>query len=94
MVDFRSRTHKAHLAHQNVPELGQLIELGPAQQLAYSSDPWVVSAGQRSAQVIGVDDHGSEFPNAEGLAELTDSGLAVKYWTAIGELHEKGDQKA
>ena len=88
-----TRPHEAHIAHQHVPELGQFIQLGLAQKAADPGDARILVFGQRHAHVVGIDDHGPEFPDAERLPELADPGLPVEDGTPASELDQQANQQ-
>ena len=75
--------HDAHIAHQHVKELGQLVEARLAQNLADWRDPWIVTQllafrpFGRGGRVFlekfakplgGIDDHCSKFQTVKRLA--------------------------
>ena len=64
---------EAHLAAQDVEELWQLVELELAQELSDPRDAWIAVRGRRSAELLGVDDHGPKLEDPEVPSAETDS---------------------
>ena len=89
-----SRADEAHVADQHVPKLGQLIQLGPAQETPDPGNSRVMFRGDRQPQLVGVDHHGTEFPDAEGPAKLTHADLTIENGAAVRELDQQANQQA
>ncbi len=76
---FRARTDQAHLAQQDVPELGQFIQFGIAQEFAKGGDAGIAIGGDFAALVAFVFFvHGAEFEDAEGFAFIPGARTAVE----------------
>jgi len=91
---LRAGADKAHFAGQDVPQLRQFIELGFAQDAAQARDARVFTRGQRGAEPLGLEDHGTELPDAKGPAEPAHADLTVEDRAAIGELDAQANQQA
>jgi hypothetical protein len=93
--DDRAGAYKAHLAGENVPHLGELIEAVAAEEGADRGNTGVVAelvslvplgAGLGVALEVelkdfrGVVAHGSELPHGEELAVAADAAVRVKDW--------------
>ncbi len=78
VVECGSGTDEAHVAPQDVPELGQLVQAGLAQELPHPRD---IRAAHRphalGAQVRGVLAHRPELQHREMPAVESDPALAV-----------------
>ena len=83
----RPGTDDAHLAGEDVQELGQLVERGPADEAADAGDARVVPhledrarglvlRAQRLEAGLGVDVHAAELEHLERAPVLADPGLA------------------
>jgi hypothetical protein len=75
----RSRSaggHQAHVAHQHVEELGQLVEPVGAQHAPHARDARVGAHGELQPETLGVDRHGAKLVDAKDLAVSTHAHLA------------------
>src|SRR5690606_13109401 len=75
------RAHDAHLAPQDVPELGQLVEAGPPQQAPGPRDPGILPAADHGLLVLvhaagRTVHHGPELQDLERAPVLADPRLA------------------
>src|SRR3970040_2037258 len=68
-------TDKAHVALQDIPELGYLVETGLAQEPASSHQALVVLGGEPRAVFLGVLAHGAELVHGEVPTLMADSWL-------------------
>src|SRR3546814_3001266 len=76
----RSRADEGHLAFQDVPELRQFVQPGPAQKAANRGNPLVVRK-KLAARIAGVT-HRTKLDELERRAVLTRPPLAEKYRAA------------
>src|SRR5690606_33933137 len=74
--NFRSRSHEAHLAPQDIEQLGQLIEFEAPEAGADRRNAGVAPSGKLASGIFRTRYHGAELPDAEGLALLADTLLA------------------
>ncbi len=73
----RARADEAHLAAQHVPQLGQLVDRGLAQQVADARDARVALVDRVARALgVGVDDHRAQLQHLERLAVAADALLA------------------
>ena len=70
---LRPGAYEAHVPHQDVYQLGQLVYFTLAQEAAHGGDAAVVAGGDLQARIILA--HGAELEDAEGLAALADALL-------------------
>src|SRR3954447_353861 len=97
-----ARADEAHVAAHHVPQLGQLVHRGAADEAAdgRAAVDALDAAGGRSggrheARLVA-DAHGAELEHPEDLAALADAALAEEDRTARGEPHgerEPGEQR-
>ena len=71
-----SRAHEAHLAFQDVPQLGQLVDLAPSQKPSKGSDAAV--AFKCDARFLITDPHTAKLENSEWLALVPNAYLTEK----------------
>ena len=92
---FRTRPDQVHVADENIEKLRQLVELGPAQELAQARNPRVTLDGQPRTHQVGAVDHRPELVDEEGLTETTDAALAKEDRPRRVELdqHRNQDEK-
>lgn len=65
---FGAGSDEAHLAFEDIPELGELVELGIAQPFAEGGDAGIAIGGDGGTVVAGFGlEHGAEFEDVEGL---------------------------
>ena len=89
----RAGTDQAHLPPQHVEELGQLVQMGGAEQPPQASHPLVVDRRPHRPAALGVHLHGAELPHAEGPAAKADPLLAVEQRAAVLEAVDEPDQR-
>ena len=101
----RPRAHEAHFATEDVPELGELVNAGFAEEFADLGNAGVVGdfedgAGhfvavlEFAASVLGIGIHGAEFPHGEGPSVKASSLLFEKDGAGRGEFDEdSGDDE-
>ena len=81
---FGARTHKAHIALEDIPELRKLIKTRSPQVVSDPGAPWIIRDGPDRAQVpFGLLQHGSEFDNGEAVPVQPNTGLAIEDRSAI-----------
>ena len=62
----RARTDDCHIAHKDIPQLGQLVQAGLAQETAHPGDILLRVVEQMGGHVMGgVDAHGAELEDVE-----------------------------
>src|ERR1039458_10197796 len=61
--------------------------------LTKDEDPRILIFGQRHSQLVGIDDHGPEFPDAKRLPELANPGLPIEDGTSGRELDQQANQQ-
>ncbi len=94
---FGAGTDEGHIANEDVPELGEFIEFGMAQELSEGGDALVAGGGDAGA-VVAVFGfvHGAELENAEGFAVTAGAGPAVEdgaggvVFEADGDVEKEG----
>ena len=72
---LRTRPHEAHVPHQHVHELRQLVEVPAPQESADPRDPGVVRGADVGGETVGVTDHRAKFEDREGEALATNADL-------------------
>ena len=78
----RARADEAHLAAQDVPELGQLVDRRAPQERADARDARIARLDDAvAAQLLGVDGHRAQLEHLEALARR---GRAAPAGTAPG----------
>lgn len=93
-VDFhlRSWPDEAHIAGQDIEELGKLVDLGDAQPLADGGDAGVVAQGEGACTHVGaVLEHGGELPDAKETVLITYPLLLVENLALTGEAKGQHD---
>ena len=84
------RADEAHLAAEDVPELGELVQAGAAQGAAQGRE--ALGIGQQVPLGIAGARHGAELEHSEGLAVQAGAHLAEEDGGAEPGAHEQGDQ--
>ena len=85
-VEFalRSRSDKGHLAAEDVPELGQFVEMVLTQELADLGHAFVLAAGiQGRACLLGIGLHATELVDVERTTETADTLLLENGRSAV-----------
>src|SRR5258705_12295982 len=73
-----ARSDEAHVTHQHVEELRQLVQPRAAEQMADSREPRVLlDAPYRTPLLLGVLTHGAELVDYEEATALSEASLAV-----------------
>src|SRR5476649_2960503 len=87
---FRPRTDPAHVAAQNVEQLGQFVESATPQEVARARHPGIARLGE--ARPVRAMEHRAELDHAEGAPAPADPRLQEedRPWTV--EPHGNGDQ--
>ena len=84
---------KAHLAAQNVQELGELVEVGAAEQAAEGGAARVVVGGEGGAALeFGIEAHGADLDDVEEAAVNPHPLLAVEGGAAIVAMDQPGGE--
>ena len=81
-----ARADQRHLAAQDVPQLGKLVELGAAQEAAQGCDSPVVAGGDHGRAICAFE-HGSELQHVEGLPPASGPPGAIERRPPRGQLH-------
>lgn len=90
---LRPRSHKAHVAAEDVPELGKLVEGHGAKDAANASDARVALRRWYGPPfLIRVGNHRAELDTPELPAVFSYAGLSVECGPAIVEFDSKGNQ--
>jgi hypothetical protein len=87
-----TRTHQAHIAFDDVEELGELVQTQLAEDMSQGDDTWIIfdfedravgfiSSFKGWLEVFGVGNHGAELDHPEGPTVIANSGLDEKDWT-------------
>lgn len=77
-------TDKGHLATENVPKLGKLVEVVLTQELADLGHAFVLAAGiQGGTCLFGIELHAAELVDVERTAETADALLLENGGTAV-----------
>jgi len=74
------RADDAHLALEDVDELGHFVNLQPAQESPHAGDARISVAGDAGALVRCVSDHGAELVDSKQLTVLPDPLTPVEHW--------------
>lgn len=90
---LRPGPHKAHVAPQDVPQLGQLIQPGAPEEMAETGAARV--ADRRPARAVGlrVQAHGPEFIDHEGLSVEAQALLPENGGTGRVQHHDQGNEQ-
>ena len=89
---FGAGADEAHVADEDVPKLGQLVELGVTQPVAEGGDAVVAVGGDAGAGVaFGALVHGAELEDLEDAAVLADAIAAVVDGAGVLALDAEGD---
>ena len=79
LIDEWTRTDYRHIAEEDIEELGKLIDLRLAQEIAHRQDARILLHRVESAcHVRRVAKHRCELPDLEVLALVADASLSVK----------------
>ncbi len=91
-VHQRAGADDAHVAFEDIDELGQLVDFGFAQETAHRQHPRIPAGRvQSAAQVRTRLEHGGEFPDVEGGVVQTDPLLEIKNLMLAGEAEDEAD---
>ena len=74
---FRARSDEAHFPFEHVPQLGQFVDAGLADDFPHLGDARVGFHGPDSTVFLGVGTHGAEFVDGEILPEQAHATLPV-----------------
>jgi hypothetical protein len=83
--------NQAHIPPKHIQQLGQLIELPPAQKTAHQSKLLVARRGDGMTRPAGQVGHGPEFQNGESLAVTTHALLQEKHGAIRCQPHRQSD---
>lgn len=76
---FRAGSDQAHLADQDVPELGKFVEVPLAEKFADPQSAGVILDGPAGGgSFFGIETHAAEFEDGEGEVVAAEAGLAVE----------------
>src|SRR5438094_3224525 len=90
---LRAWTDQAHVALEDIPKLGQLVEPQFAQPAPEASDPRVAFARVNILVLLRVHTHRSEFKNNERFLVPADPFLLKKNRTSFSDPDQQGDQR-
>jgi hypothetical protein len=88
---FGAGAYQAHVADEDVPELGKFVEVPGAHEGADFETARIGFDGPLGTRLLGVETHGAEFVDGEGFAVATRADLAVEDGT--GALAFDDDRK-
>jgi hypothetical protein len=89
---FGPRSDEAHVAHQDVDQLRNFVEVRFAEDTADDRDARIVVARpDRSGLALGMLHHRADFEDREDATVFSDSLLAMECGTARREFHEDAD---
>ena len=88
--NLRPGAYQAHLAHQDIEELGQLVHAGFADEAAENGFPGV-GIGGPGGVAVGVYPHAAEFQHGEDLFVPADALLHEEHGAGAAELDTDGD---
>ena len=86
---FRARSDEAHFPFEHVPQLGQFVDAGLADDFPHLGDARVGFHGPDSTVFLGVGTHGAEFVDGEILPEQAHATLPVN--DGAGRFHTDGN---
>ena len=89
--DLRSWPDETHVTDEDVPELREFIQLGPAEDPSDASHPRSIAHIERAVVGITTDGHGPELEDLERASVSTDPRLPEEGAAPAGGRHEKGD---
>ncbi|PIT17481.1 hypothetical protein BGI32_02540 [Snodgrassella alvi] len=87
---FGAGADKAHVAFEDIPELGQFVDAGFADDVADAGDAGVAQLRHLGAVFFGVAAHAAEFVDAEFAAAAADAVLAEQDVTGAFEFDGDG----
>ena len=91
---FRSWANQAHIALEDIEQLGKLIKASSPQEFSYGSDSRIILCSQNGAGVLfGIINHRSELMECEQLSVFADSFLFEEDRPLVFEPYEKCDKK-
>lgn len=78
-LTFGTRAYKRHVTLQDIPELGQLVEMMLANESAHLREPVFLldTRAELGTCLFGINPHGPKLIDKEGLASLPDTLLLV-----------------
>ena len=81
---LRSRAYKRHVAYENVPQLGQLVEVVVAKEASDTREAvFVLFDAELRRSLLGVDFHAAEFIDEKRPSTFSDALLAVDGRAAV-----------
>src|SRR5882724_1968599 len=90
---LRAWSHQAHLALEDIPELGQFIQTQPPQERAQRGAAWIVLLGpHHTGLALGIVTHSAKFHHTKDCAIKAHTLLRVEHRTTGSHFHETGDQ--
>ena len=90
-TDFGAWSDEAHLAAQDVDELGELVELRRAEESADGGDSRVLADGDLGTDTIGIRPHRADLPHVEGLTSLANALVSEPRCVAVLQEYEDGN---
>ena len=92
---LRPGTHHGHIPHEDVPQLGQLVQANLADEAANGGNAVVLVTGAEPGHPVlfGVLPHGAELQNFELFSVLGETGLLIEHGTPVIQVDgQAGDQ--
>ena len=81
---LRSRPYKRHVTYENIPQLGQLVEVVVAKKASDTREAvFVLFDAELRRSLLGVDFHAAEFIDEKRPSTFSDALLAVDGWSAV-----------
>lgn len=91
---FGAGADEAHLAPEDIDDLGQFVDAGVAEEFPYFGDAVVIFLGEFRAIFFGINFHCAEFYDSEFSIVFTDSFLAVENRAVVLIFNCSGDKWA
>ena len=81
---LRSRPYKRHVAYENIPQLGQLVEVVVAKKASDTREAvLILFDAELRLSLLGVDFHAAKFIDEKRPSTFSDALLAVDSWSAV-----------
>ena len=87
-----ARAHEAHVTHEDVPELRQLVDGRGPEPVADRGDAAVALHRLEGPEALGIGHHGAELQAPEGAPAHAHALLAEQHRPAVPQLDGDGDQ--
>lgn len=81
---LRSRPYKCHVAYENIPQLGQLVEVVVAKKASDTREAvLILFDAELRLSLLGVDFHAAKFIDEKRPSAFSDALLAVDGWSTV-----------